>query len=78
MFRDMRKASITKLLVRNARSKKFLKSTGRWTKKPEAACNFPNTVNAIHTCLAHGIDEVELVLRFEGESADRHVPMTCI
>ncbi len=73
----MRTASPTKLLVRNTRSRKFLKSTGRWTKKAEAACNFPNMVNAIHTCMAHGVNEVELILRFEGEATDRCLPVVC-
>jgi hypothetical protein len=71
------KGSTTKLLVRNARSQKFLKSTGRWTRQVEAACNFPNTVNAIHTCLAYGLQEVELILRFEGDKDDRCLPVVC-
>ncbi|HEU5123760.1 MAG TPA: hypothetical protein VFW05_06820 [Verrucomicrobiae bacterium] len=71
------KGSTTKLLVRNARSQKFLKSTGRWTRQVEAACNFPNMVNAIHTCLACGLREVELILRFEGDTDDRCLPVVC-
>ena len=73
----MQKAEPTKLLVRHARRAKFLKSTGHWTRNSEAAFNFPNVVNAIHTCLAIGINEVELVLRFEGDTNDRRLPLTC-
>jgi hypothetical protein len=63
--------------VRNAQTQKFLRATGRWTKKAEAAFNFPNTVNALHTCLAVGAKEVEFILRFEGETADRRVQLRC-
>ena len=73
----MEKAEPIKLLVRHARSAKFLKSTGHWTRRSEAAFNFPNVVNAIHTCLASGIKEVELVLRFEGDTDDRRLPLIC-
>ena len=71
----MKNWSPTKLLVRHAKSRKFLKATGRWTRKAEAAFNFPNPINAVHTCLGKGIKEVELVLRFEGDVEDRCVPL---
>jgi hypothetical protein len=64
-----------KLLVRHVGSNKFLKSTGRWTKKAEAAFNFPNLLNAIHFCLAKGLRDVELILRFEGDADDRRYPL---
>jgi hypothetical protein len=60
-----------KLLVRNSQSQKFLRATGRWTRKAEAACNFPNVYNAVHTCLAKGLDNVELVIRIEGDNQER-------
>ena len=66
-----------KLLVRNAKSRKFLRSSGRWTKRAEAALNFPNLLNAVHTCLAKGVSDVELILRFEGDAEDRCVPLNC-
>jgi hypothetical protein len=66
-----------KLLVRNVKSRKFLRQTGRWTKRAEAAFNFPNLINAIHTCLAKDIKEAELILRFEGEAEDRSFPLDC-
>jgi hypothetical protein len=67
----MSHSPITKLLVRKAGSNQFLRATGRWTKKAEAALNFPTLVDAIHTCLAKGLKEVELILRFEGDSEDQ-------
>lgn len=76
-MKHMRHAPITRLLVRNARSRKFLKATGGWTKKPDAAWNFPNPVNAIHVCLEKGLREVELILRFEGDKRDRRLPVNC-
>jgi len=62
---------LRKLLVRKVGSNKFLRATGRWTKKAEAAFNFPTVVDAIHTCLGKGLERVELILRFEGDSEDQ-------
>jgi hypothetical protein len=67
----MKDSPLKKLVVRKAGSNKFLRATGRWTKKAEAALNFPTLVDAIHTCLARGLKEVEFILRFEGDSRDR-------
>ena len=67
----MKDSPITKLLVRKVGSNKFLRATGRWTKKAEAALNFPTLVDAIHTCLAWGLKEVEFIFRFEGDSEDQ-------
>jgi hypothetical protein len=62
---------VRKLLVRKTGSNKFLRATGRWTKKAEAAFNFPTLVDAIHACIVRGLKEVEFVLRFEGDSEDQ-------
>lgn len=64
----------SKLLIRRKGSNKFFKATGRWTKKVEAAFNFPNLFNAVHTCLAKGLRDVELVLRFD-DSDERSYPL---
>ena len=67
----MSESPLRKLLVRKVGSKRFLRATGRWTKKAEAAFNFPTLVDAIHTCLGRGLKRVEFVLRFEGDSEDQ-------
>ena len=69
---------LIKLRVRRIGSKKFLKSTGRWTRKPEQALDFPNLLNAVHTCMAKGWHDVELILRYDGDIRDRRIalPMT--
>ena len=66
---------LVKLIVRHMRSNKFLRTTGRWTKKAEAASNFPNVLNAIHACLGKGLKDVELILRYQGEAQDRRYPL---
>jgi hypothetical protein len=71
----MQESSPAKLFVRRAGSNKFLKATGRWTKKAEAAVNFPNLFNAVHTCLAKGLKDVELVLRLDGDPHDHCYPL---
>jgi hypothetical protein len=71
----MKHSPLKKLLVRQTGSNKFLRATGRWTKKAEEAFNFPTIVDAVHTCLAKGIKNVEFILRFEGDSRDQCIPM---
>jgi hypothetical protein len=67
----MKDSPLRKLVVRQRGGNKFLKSTGRWTRKAEAALNFPTLVDAIHTCMLRGLKEVEFILRFEGDSEDQ-------
>jgi hypothetical protein len=73
-----KESSPTKLLIRRAGSNKFLKATGRWTKKAETALNFPNLFNAVHTCLAKGLKDVELVLRFDDDSKECSYPVDSV
>jgi hypothetical protein len=65
----------SKFLVRRISRNKFLSPAGRWVKRAEAAFNFPNQLNAINTCLARGLKNVELILRFEGNIPDRRIPL---
>ena len=69
---------LIKLRVRRTGSKKFFKSSGRWTRKPDQAFDFPNLLNAVHTCMAKGWHDVELILRYDGDARDRRIalPMT--
>ena len=69
----MSRSGPVKLLVRNARSRKFLNSEGHWTARRATACNFPNVYNAVHASLAGGAKDVELILRFEGDANDRRL-----
>ncbi len=57
---------------------KFLSPAGRWVKKAEAALSFPNILNAINTCLGRGLRDVELIVRFEGNTPDRRLSMDSI
>jgi hypothetical protein len=65
----------SKLLVRHVSRNRFLGPAGRWVKRAEAAFNFPNPLNAINTCLGSGLENVELILRFEGRTPDCRVPL---
>jgi len=67
-----------KLLVRGVSRNKFLSPAGRWVKKAEAACNFPNLLNAINTCLGRGLKNVELILRFKGNKPERRIPLDSV
>lgn len=64
-------AKITKLLVRQRDSKEFLEASGGWTKREEAAYNFPNFLIAINTSIAKGLENVEVIVRCDGDSDDR-------
>lgn len=68
----------SKLLVRRISRNKFLSPAGRWVKRAEGAFNFPNMLNAINTCLARGLKNVELIQRFEGKAPDRRIPLDTI
>jgi hypothetical protein len=70
--------SLVKLLVRRAGSNRFLKETGRWTRKAEAAFSFPSPISAVNTCLGKGLQDVELVLRFENDHEDRCLPLRSV
>ena len=72
----MTDSPLKKLLVRKVGSDKFLSGSGRWTKREERAWNFPTLVDAIHNCLARGLEEVEFILRFENSSEDRCYSLT--
>jgi len=67
----MTDSPVRKLLVRKVGSNKFLRATGRWTTRVETAFSFPTLVDAIHTCIAKGLKEVEFILRLEGDSEDQ-------
>jgi len=64
-----------KRLVRNARTGKFFSSKGRWTKHIDRALDFPHVMNVVHTCLLHGLRDVELVLHFGNKT--KTVPLKC-
>jgi len=68
----------SKLLVRHVSLNKFLSPAGHWVKRAEAACNFPNLLNAINTCLGRGLEDVELILRFDGNKPEHRIPLDVI
>jgi hypothetical protein len=70
--------SPSRLLVRHVSLNKFLSPAGRWVKRTEAALNFPNLLNAINTCLARELKNVELVLRFDGDRPEQRIPLHSI
>lgn len=74
----MKNLAPSKFLVRHISRNKFLSPAGRWVKKAEAALHFPNLLNAINTCLGRGLNDVELILRFEGDKPDCHIPLSAI
>lgn len=65
-------------LVRHVALNKFLSPAGRWVKQAEAAFNFPNLLNAINTCLARELQNVELILRFDGDRPDHRIPLDAV
>jgi hypothetical protein len=68
----------SRLFVRHLSFNKFLSPAGRWVKTAEAACNFPNLLSAINTCLARGFKDAELILQFDGAHPDRRIPLNTI
>lgn len=68
----------SKFLVRHISLRKFLSPAGRWVKGMEAAFNFPNLLNAINTCMARELKNVELILHFDGGRPDHCIPLDAI
>jgi hypothetical protein len=68
----------SRLFVRHIALNKFLSPAGRWVKRAEAAFNFPNSLNAINTCLGRGLKNVELILQFDGKRPEHRVPLDAI
>ena len=66
-----------KRLLRHGRTGKFFRGNGRWTKRADRALNFPHLMHVVHTCLLHGLRDVELVLHFEGQSRETALPINC-
>ena len=68
----------SQFLVRHIALNKFLTPAGRWVRRAEKACNFPNLLNAINTCLGRGLKNVELIMRFEGNKPDHCIRLDAI
>ena len=64
-----------KRLLRHARTGKFFRGDGRWTKRADRALDFPHVMHVVHTCLLHGLRDVELVLDFGNKV--KTVPLKC-
>jgi hypothetical protein len=66
-----------KRLLRHGRTGKFFREDGRWTTRPDRALNFPHLMHVVHTCLLHGLKDVELVLHFDGQRREVSLPLHC-
>jgi hypothetical protein len=66
-----------KRLLRHGRTGKFFRGDGRWTKRADRALNFPHLMHVVHTCLLHGLRDVELVLHFDGQTRETALPIDC-
>jgi hypothetical protein len=66
-----------KRLLRCARTGKFFRGDGRWTKRVDRALDFPHMMHVVHTCLLHGLKDVELVMQFEGKTRPVALPLNC-
>ncbi|HEY2083634.1 MAG TPA: hypothetical protein VGI88_12695 [Verrucomicrobiae bacterium] len=66
-----------KRLLRCARTGKFFRGDGRWTKRVDRALNFPHLMHVVHTCLLHEFKDVELVLQFEGQTREKALRLNC-
>jgi len=67
-----------KVLVRKISLNKFMGPAGRWVKTIDKAFTFPNPLNAINTCLARRLKDVELILHFGGNAPDFRIPLDAV
>jgi len=66
-----------KRLLRHGSTGKFFRGDGRWTKRADRALNFPHLMHVVHTCLLHGLRDVELVLHFDGQKRETALAIDC-
>lgn len=66
-----------KRLLRHGRTGKFFRGNGRWTRRADRAFNFPHLMHVVHTCLLHGLKDVELVMQFDGQARAVTLPLNC-
>ena len=59
----------TRRLLRHRLSRKYLRDGG-WTPDVNKATDFQNIRQVVETCLEQQLEEVELVLRFDGTSLE--------
>jgi hypothetical protein len=55
--------------LRHRLSRKYLRDGG-WTKDADKARDFQNIREVVETCLEQQLEEVDLVLRFDGTSLE--------
>ncbi len=58
-----------KRVLRHRNSREYFKEGG-WTTNPEEAKSFADIVEAAETCAQHGLNDVELALRYESGVGD--------
>jgi hypothetical protein len=75
---NFKERPIVKLLVRRVGSNRFLNAAGRWTRKVEAAFNFPSLLNAYNTCTLKKVKDAELIVKFDGDRVDRSYPISAL
>jgi len=52
-----------KILLQKTETGLFFKEAGCWTQDSTGACEFANSLNALNFCYAHGLENVQLLLR---------------
>ncbi len=67
--RHQRKDRPIRHVLRHKLSGQYFTGSG-WTDDFEAARNFRNSLEAVQTCLHHGLTRVEIVLRLEGGTCE--------
>ena len=68
-MRELKGERAIRRLVRRRQSEDYFTGSG-WTKDPDQARSFANSLEAAQTCLRHGLVDMEMVLRVVGGSSD--------
>lgn len=63
-----------KALLQQVETGLYFQTTGEWTPQPESAHDFKSSVTARTYCLRHGMDGVQIVLKFDVEKYDIVLP----
>jgi len=64
-----------RILLQQKTTGLYCQDKDTWTEKPLQALEFPSSSKAIEFCVAHGLDNVQIVLKFEEERYDIVLPV---
>jgi len=64
-----------RVLIQNCNTFHYLTDTLGWCLSPQEALGFQTSTRALDHCLKHRLENVQIVLKFERDDLDVHLPL---